>query len=80
MFRSRDVVFFEDQTFEDQTFEDLKKNAPNMTSTEGLAYCDPVNPSVYQGNGGDAYEDGVEPDVDLPAGYIKQEEVGEQFP
>ena len=74
MFRSRDVIFFEDQTF-----EDLKKKAPAKTSVEGLADCDPVIPPVYQGDGGDVQEDGVEPDVDIPAGHIEQEEVGEKL-
>ncbi|URD81740.1 hypothetical protein MUK42_22233 [Musa troglodytarum] len=41
VFRSRDVVFFEDQTL-----EDLKKKAPAKTSAEGLADCDPVVPPV----------------------------------
>ena len=66
VFRSRDVVFFEDQTF-----GDLKKKAPTKTSAEGLADCDPVIPPVYHGDGGDVQEDSVEPDVE-------QEEVGEQ--
>ena len=75
MFRSRDVVFFKDQTF-----EDLKKKAPANISIEGVADCDLVIPPVYQGDGGDVQEDGVEPDVDLPAGHVEQEEVGEQLP
>ena len=75
VFRSRDVVFFEDQTF-----EDLKKKAPAKTSAEGLADCDPVIPPVYQGDGGDVQENSVEPDIDLPAGHVEQEEVGEQVP
>ena len=66
--------------FEDQTFEDLKKKAPAKTSAEGLAYCDPVIPPVYQGDGGDVQENSVEPDIDLPAGHVEQEEVREQVP
>ncbi|URD72826.1 Retrotransposon protein [Musa troglodytarum] len=75
VFRSRDVVFFEDQTL-----EDLKKKASAKTSIEGLADCDPVVPPVYQGDGGDMQEDGVEPNINLPAGHVEQEEVEEQLP
>ena len=48
MFRSRDVVFFKDQTF-----KDLKKKAPTKTFREGLVDCNLVTPPIYQGNGGD---------------------------
>ncbi|URD75525.1 hypothetical protein MUK42_34393 [Musa troglodytarum] len=74
-YRSRDVVFFEDQTL-----EDLKKEAPANTSTEGLADYDPVVPPVYQDDGGDVQEDGVEPDINLLVGHVEQEEVEEQLP
>ncbi|URE48637.1 hypothetical protein MUK42_14927 [Musa troglodytarum] len=66
VFRSRDVVLFEDQTL-----KDLKKEAPAKTSAEGLADCDPVVPPVYQGDGGDVQEDGVEPDINLPIGHVE---------
>ncbi|URE07161.1 Retrotransposon protein [Musa troglodytarum] len=75
VFRSRDVVFFEDQTL-----KDLKKEAPAKTFAEGLVDCDPVIPPVYQGDGGDVQEDCVEPDINLPAGHVEQEEVEEQLP
>ncbi|URE13498.1 Retrotransposon protein [Musa troglodytarum] len=75
VFRSRDVIFFEDQTL-----EDLKKKAPAKTSAEGLEDYDPAIPPVYQGDGGDVQEDGVEPDINLPIGHVEQEEVEEQLP
>ena len=42
VFKSRDVVFFEDQTF-----EDLKKKAPANTFAEGLADYNLITPPVY---------------------------------
>ncbi|KAJ8468023.1 hypothetical protein OPV22_030575 [Ensete ventricosum] len=74
VFRSRDVVFFEDQTIENL------KEAPTKTSAEGFVDCDPVIPPVYHGDGGDVQEDGAEPNVDLPAGHVEQEEEREQVP
>ncbi|KAJ8492242.1 hypothetical protein OPV22_013963 [Ensete ventricosum] len=69
VFRSRDVVFFEDQTI-----KDLKNEAPAKTSAEGFIDYDPVIPPIYQGDGGDVQEDGVEPNIDLSKGYVEQEE------
>ncbi|KAJ8466528.1 hypothetical protein OPV22_029080 [Ensete ventricosum] len=64
---------------DDQIIEDLKE-APTKTSAEGFVDCDPVIPPVYQGDGGDVQEDGAEPDVDIPAGHVEQEEEREQVP
>lgn len=67
MFRSRDIVFFYDQTF-----EDLKKKTQAKISAKGLVDCDPVTPPVYQGDGGDVQEDGVERDVNLLVRHVEQ--------
>ncbi|KAJ8485616.1 hypothetical protein OPV22_018101 [Ensete ventricosum] len=74
VFRSRDVIFFDDQTI-----EDLKK-APARTYAEGFVECDPVIPQVYQGDERDVQEDGAESNVDILAGHVEQEEEREQVP
>ena len=75
VFRSKDVVFFEDQTL-----EDIKKEVSVQTSAGGFVHLDLVTPLVRHDDGGDMQEDGAEANVDLPAGHVEQEEVGEQPP